>query len=126
MRETLVAIFGVLILALLAASIYQSHRRFHTPQITSAYQAVALQNGKVYYGRIAHLGTDYPVLRDPLSIREEVDPSTRERRYVLTRRKDEANGADHMIFPATSIAFVEPVRPDSIIGKVIAEAQGTR
>lgn len=126
MREALLPILGVLIVVLLTASVYQNQRRFHTPQITSAYQLVALQNGQVYYGRIAHLGTDYPVLRDPLRIREEIDPATRERRYVLTRRKDEANGADHMIFPATSIAFVEPVRPDSVIGNVIAKAEGTR
>jgi hypothetical protein len=41
----------------------------------------------------------------------------------LVWRKDEMNGADHIIFPVTSIAFVEPVRPDSTIGKLIERAR---
>jgi hypothetical protein len=126
MREVILAILGLSIVALLAFNFYQNQRRFHEPLITSPYQRVVLQNGHVYYGRIDHLGTNYPVLRDALRVREEMDPVTREQRYALARRKDEAHAADHMIFPATSIAFVEPVRPDSVIGKLLQEAPGTR
>ena len=122
MRQAILPILGLSIVALVAISVYQNQRRFHAPLITSPYQRVVLQNGHVYYGRIDHLGTNYPVLRGAVSIREEVDPVTREERYVLARRKDEAHAADHMIFPATSIAFVEPVRPDSVIGKLLQEA----
>jgi hypothetical protein len=62
------------------------------------------------------------VLSDPFSVRREVDPGTQQPRYVLTKRKDGITGADHLIFPATSILFVEPVRTDSIIGKLIEQA----
>ena len=122
MKETAVAMIGLAIILLLAASMYQNYGRFHKPQITTTYQAVTLENGSVFYGRIDHLGTDYPILRDAFTVHREFDSITRQPRYVLLKRKDDVNGADHMILPATSIAFVEPVRSDSTIGKLIAQA----
>lgn len=121
MKEAILAAVGFAIVALMAASVYLDHRRFHKPMITTQYHAVVLQGGGTYYGRIDHLGTDYPILRDAFTIRRERDLDTQQPRYVLVKRKDESNGADHMIFPSTSIAFIEPVQPDSMIGKLIAE-----
>ena len=69
-----------------------------------------LTNGTMFYGRIDHLGSDHPVLRDAFSVREELDSQTQKQRYVLVRRTDAPNGADHMIFPVTSIVLVEPAR----------------
>jgi hypothetical protein len=40
----------------------------------------------------------------------------------MVKRKDRPTGADHLIFPVASIAFVEPVHPDSTIGRLIAQA----
>jgi hypothetical protein len=122
MRDAVLGVLGLGITALLAATVYQNYHRFHKPLITTVYQAVTLENGNVFYGRIDHLGSDHPVLRDAFSIRTEIDVQTSQPRYVLVRRKDEINGADHMIFPITAIAFIEPVAPDSIIGKLIAQA----
>jgi len=126
MKEATVTIIGLAIVVLLAASVYQNYRRFHKPLVTTPYQAVALANGSVFYGRIDHLGTDYPVLRGAFTVQRELDPGSRQPRYVLLKRKDDVNGADHMIFPATSIAFVEPVRPDSTVGKLIAQASSEK
>jgi hypothetical protein len=66
-----------------------------------------LENGEVFYGRIDHLGTDYPVLRGPSTVREERDPRTGSVRYVVAPREEEAWGAGHIIFPAASIACIE-------------------
>ena len=123
MREAVLAVLGLAIVALLAAIVYQNHRRFHRPLITTPYQAVVLENGNVFYGRIDHLGSDHPVLRDVFSIRRELGPGTEQPRYVLVKRKDEIDGADHIIIPVTAIAFVEPVRPDSTVGKLIEQAR---
>ncbi len=122
MRDAVLAAIGLGIVVLLAAILYQNYRRFHRPLLTTPYQAVVLQNGDVFYGRIDHLGTDHPVLQDVFTIRQEMDPGTGDPRYVVARRKDEERGADHMILPATSIAFIEPVEPDSTIGRLIADA----
>lgn len=122
MKEAILAAVGIAVAVLLAASVYQNHRRFHKPQITTPYQAVVLADGSVFYGRIDHLGTDYPVLRDAFTIRRDFDSATQQPRFIVVKRKDEINGADHMIFPATAIAFIEPVQPDSMVGKLIAQA----
>ncbi len=122
MKETTILVVGLAIVVLLAADVYQNYRRFHKPLITAPYQAVVLENGSVFYGRIDHLGTDYPVLRDAFTVQSEPDPSTQRPRYVLVKRSNGVNGADHMIFAATAIAFVEPVTPESTIGKLIAQA----
>ena len=79
-------------------------------------------NGTVLYGRIDHLGSDHPVLRDVFSVRLEADPQTQKQQYMLVKRKDGVNGADHVILPVTSILFVEPVQPDSTTGKLIEKA----
>lgn len=122
MKEGVLALIGLAIVVLLAANLYQDYRRFHKPLITTPYQAVTLENGSVFYGRIDHLGSDYPVLRDAFSLRAEGGAEGQPVRYVMVKRKDDVNGADHMIIAATAIAFVEPVQPDSIIGRLIAEA----
>ena len=122
MKEGTLTLIGLAIVVLLAANLYQNYRRFHRPLITTPYQAVVLESGGVFYGRIEHLGSDYPVLRDAFSIRTEAGADGQQVRYVLAKRRDDVNGADHMIIAATAIAFVEPVRPDSIIGRLIAEA----
>ena len=121
MRETAVIIMGLAVVALLTAIIYQNQRRFHRPLITTQYQAVVLNNGDVFYGRIDHLGSDHPVLRDVFTVRQEVNPAPGQPRYTLAKRKDEPNGADHIIIPVTAIAFVEPVTPGSAIGKLIQQ-----
>jgi hypothetical protein len=126
MKEAILAAIGIAIVVLLAVGVYQNHRRFHKPAITTPYQAVVLGNGSTFYGRIDHLGTDYPVLREPFIVRRELDPATQQPRYIAVKRKDDLTGADHMIFPASSIAYVEPVRPDSAIGKLIADFDTAR
>lgn len=126
MRQAVLLVIGLAIVAMLAIIAYQNYQRFHRPLLTTPYQAVMLTSGTVFYGRIDHLGSDHPVLRDVFSVRQELDPQTQKQRYVLVRRTDGANGADHMIFPVTSILFIEPVQPDSPIGQLIVRAGSGR
>lgn len=126
MKQALLIASGFAIAAMLAVAVYQNHRRFHRPLITTPYQAVMLVNGMMFYGRIDHLGSDHPVLRNAFSVRHELEPQTQKPRYVLVRRKDELNGADHMIFPVSSIVFIEPVQADSTIGRLIEQASALR
>ncbi len=122
MREAVLAVIGLLIFVTLAAVAYQNQRRFHNPLITTTYQAVMLTDGRLLYGRIDHLGTDFPVLRDAMTVRTIDDPATGKTRYEAVPRKTGSHGADHMIFPVTSILYVEPVKPDSDVGRAIEKA----
>ena len=123
MRDAVLALVGIAIVALLALGAFQNYRRFHKPQLTTSYQAVTFVNGQTHFGRIDHLGSDHPVLRDAFSLRTEIDPATGKSTYRLLKRKEEINGADHMIVPAASIVFIEPVRPDSIVGRLIEQSE---
>jgi hypothetical protein len=122
MKQTILFLAVLAVVALLGALVHNDYRRFHRPLLTTPYQAVMLANGSVFYGRIDHLGSDHPVLRDAFTVRQELDPQTQKHRYVLVRRTEGPNGADHMIFPVTSIIFVEPVRADSTVGSLIQHA----
>jgi len=121
MKDLVLALSALAIAALLALVVFQNYQRQHKPQITTTFQRVTLVNGEVHYGRIAHLGTDHPVLRDAFSLRSDPDPQGGPPRQVLVLRRDGATGADHLILPASSILFVEPVQPDSAIGRLIEQ-----
>lgn len=126
MRDLIVPVCVLAVASLLAVLVYQNYQRFHKPLLTTKYQAVTLTNGEVFYGRIDHLGSDHPVLRDAFSVRTELDPQTQQPRLALVRRRDGVAGADHLIIPASAIAFVEPVRPDSTIGRLIEQQERQR
>ena len=121
-RDLAIAACALLIIALLAALVRQNQRRFHKPLLTTRYQAVTLASGNVLYGRIDHLGTDHPVLRDAFELRTELDPESGRATHAVVWLKHGPTGADHLILPAGSIGFVEPVRSDSTIGRAVDEA----
>jgi hypothetical protein len=126
MRQFILETCLFAILALLVVIAYQNFRRFHQPLTTTEYQAVMLTNGNVFYGRIDHLGSDYPVLRDVFRVRQDVRSATPRPGYMLVRRKDDITGADHMIIPASAIAYIEPVAGDSTVGRLIGQASASR
>jgi hypothetical protein len=89
---------------------------------TSTYQAVTLLNGEVLYGRIDHLGSDHPVLRDAFVVRSEADAQSKAAGQSIVRRRDGPTGADHIILSATAIASVEPIAADSTLGRLMKDA----
>jgi len=123
MKEAVIGVVGLLMVAALAAAVYQNQRRFHKPLLTTPYQAVKLVDGTLLHGRIDHLGTDFPVLRDAMTVRAIVDPASGTTRYEVVARKSDTHGADHLILPATAIVYVEPVHTESTIGRAIEQFQ---
>ena len=121
MKETVIGVVGLLIFAALAVIVHQNQRRFHKPLLTTHYQAVMLTDGTLLHGRIDHLGTDFPVLREAMTVHAIVDPASGTTSHKIVLRKNEAHGADHLILPATSIIYVEPVQTDSTIGRAIEQ-----
>ena len=126
MKLAILTLLGLVIALLLAVFVYQDYRRFHKPQLTTSHHAVTLTNGRTYYGRVFHLETDRPVLRDVLSVQQEIDAATQQPKYLIEKLRDTINGADHMILVDASILHVEPVQPDSAIGKLIAQSSSSR
>jgi hypothetical protein len=91
------------------------------PALASAYQAVALANGQVFFGRLDSHSTDYLVLRDVFYIQTRQNPDTKEVANILVKRGGEAHGPDRMVLNRQQVLLIEPVTDGSKIAKLIAE-----
>jgi hypothetical protein len=106
---------------MLALLVYQNHRKQAGPNFTTAYQAVLLTNGQVFFGRLEHANTPFPILREAFYVRSQVNSETKQATSTLVKRGHEWHAPDAMILNASHILVIEPVAPDSQIGKFIAE-----
>jgi hypothetical protein len=97
-------------------SMRQSKATFNTP-----YQAVLLDTGQVYYGKITGLGTNLPELHDVFYIQSQTNPETKQVSNMLVRRGKEFHSPDHMVINARHIVIVEPVGEHSKVAELIAE-----
>ncbi|MDD3352823.1 hypothetical protein [Zoogloea sp.] len=110
-------------LLLLARQVHSHQQRLELP---TPYQAVALANGQVFFGRLDADQGDFLVLRDSFYIQSRQNPESREVANVLVKRGGEAHGPDRMLINRHHILLLEPVAEDSRIGKLIAEQQVSR
>jgi hypothetical protein len=91
---------------------------------TKGYSAVLLDNNAVYFGKVADLGTDYPVLTDVFYIQTTVNPETKQQSNMLVKRGKEWHAPDMMILNSRHIIMIEPVTDGSTVAKLIAKANG--
>lgn len=109
-------------LGIAAVLLYQM-RRGDAPKFSTPFQAVLLDTGQVYYGKIEALDSPYPVLRDVYYVQSSTDPNTKQTTNVLIRRGKEWHGPEFTVLNARHIAMVEPVGPTSKVAELIVEAQ---
>jgi len=94
----------------------------HKPlKFDTTYQAVLLSNGNVYFGRLEHYGTKFPVLTDVFYIQSSVSPDTKQPVNVLVKRGQELHAPDRMYLNPSQIILVEPVGPNSKVMQLILE-----
>jgi hypothetical protein len=107
----------------IAAVLLFQMRRGDAPKFATPFQAVLLDTGQVYYGKIEALDSPYPILRDVYYIQSSTDPSSKQVTNVLIRRGKEWHAPDFTVLNARHIAMVEPVGPTSKVAELIVEAQ---
>ena len=100
-----------------------------SPQRTTAakakgFQAILLDNNQVYFGKVADLNTDYPVLTSVFYIQSTVNQETHQQSNILVKRGKEWHAPDKMVLNARHIIMIEPVTDGSTVAKLIAEASG--
>lgn len=93
------------------------------PTFDTTYQAVLLDTGLVYYGKVTGLDTDYPVLHDVYYIQQATDDKTKAVNNILVRRGNEWHGPAMTVLNARHIVLVEPVGANSKVAQLIAEDQ---
>jgi len=125
MRLFWMLVLSLFLLAAGAAGGYAAARYLEIREpplaFTTPYQAVLLANGAVFYGRLEGFGTDRPVLRNAYYILPRTDPETQHTSNILVKRGKESHNPDRMYLNPRQIVFVEPVHPDSEIGKLIEQ-----
>jgi hypothetical protein len=105
------------------AQYWSIHKRAQTGSI---YQAVLLDNGQVYFGKLDGAGTEFPVLTDVYYIQNKIDPQTKAVSNVLVRRGKEWHSPDRMILNGRHVILIEPVGGGSQVAKLIAELNTTQ
>ncbi len=99
---------------------FTAHPRVH---FDSQYQAVLLDNGQVYFGKLEAADSEFPVLKDVYYIQSKVDPQTKAVNNVLVRRGKEWHSPDRMVLNSRHVILMEPVGADSQVAKLIADSE---
>lgn len=117
------ASFGVGLVSFASVGCRSAVTKTGVPSFDTQYQAVLLDTGLVYYGKISGLDTDYPIMRDVYYVQQTTDPQTKQVNSVLIRRGDEWHGPTMTVLNARHIVLVEPVGANSKVAQLIAQEQ---
>lgn len=116
------------ITAALAAGVWQSFR--NTSAVNSnLYQAVFLDNGQVYFGKLSNLNSDYVQLTDIyyLQVDQQVQPdqsTTPQQQISLAKLGNELHGPeDQMFINPEKIVFWENLKTDGQVTDAIVQYQ---
>jgi hypothetical protein len=95
------------------------------PEIKTPYAAVLLDNGQLYYGKLANAGSKFPELTDVYYIQSSVNQESKAVTSVLVRRGNEWHGPDRMFLNEHHVVLIEPVGTGSKVAQLIeADKQG--
>ncbi len=94
-----------------------------TPSFTGEYQAVFMDNGQVFFGKIDNAGGNYPRLKDVYYIGRQASPDGKEVKNILLKRGHEWHGPEYMYVNRQHIVAMEPVAADSRVAQLIKEAK---
>jgi hypothetical protein len=89
----------------------------------TAYQAVFLDNGQIFFGKISDQGSPYLTLRDVYYVQTLVEKDQKKTANVLVKRGSEWHNPDFMRINAKHVVVIEPVGPDSRVAQLIKEAK---
>ncbi len=94
--------------------------------LDTEYQAVFLDNGQVFFGKLSDTGSEYPQLKEIFYVQTQQNPETKEVRSILIKRGNEWHGPNSMRVNSKHIVIVEPVSADSKMAKLITEAKAEK
>ena len=119
--ERIVLFAVVLIVVVGGATLYW--QREAPPTWTTPFQAVMLDSGVVYFGKLTGYGTAHPELSDVYYVQSQVDPTTKAVSNQLVRLSTQWHAPDRMVLNPTHIVAVEPVATVSTVATLIEQAE---
>jgi hypothetical protein len=104
------------------------------PSFSTDYQAVFMDNGQVFFGKLSNGGGDYPLLKEVYYIGRQATPAVQaskdqaspEVKNILIKRGNEWHGPDYMYINKQHIVVIEPVSPKSRVATLITEAKNQK
>ena len=91
--------------------------------LTTDYQAVFLDNGQAFFGKLENSDSPYPLLKDVFYIQQQVNKDNKEVKSILIKRGSEWHSPDRMYINAKHIVLIEPVSSGSRVAALIKEAK---
>ena len=119
MKKLLLGTIAVLVVASIGLLMLW-FRASHSLKLDTTYQAVLLDNGQVYYGKVDRIGDEFSVLTDVYYIQNQVDPQTKEMKNILIRRGNEWHSPNRTYVATRHVVMIEPVTPGSKVAELIA------
>ena len=119
MKRLLISGIAVFVLACVAFGLWWS-RGSHALKLDTTYQAVLLDNGQVYYGKIEQTDSELTVLSDVYYVQNQVDTQTKEVKNILIRRGSEWHAPNRSVLNTRHIIVIEPVTAGSKVAELIA------
>lgn len=96
------------------------------PRFNTEYQAVFMDNGQVFFGKIEHTGASYPLLKEVFYIGRQASPDNKEVKNILIKRGNEWHGPEYMYINRAHIVVIEPVSGNSRVAQLIKEAKNQK
>ncbi len=94
--------------------------------LTTEYQAVFMDNGQAFFGKLENADSHYPLLKDVFYIQQQVNKVTKEVKSILIKRGNEWHGPDRMYINSKHIVLIEPISPNSKVAQLIKEAKAKK
>ncbi|EQD73018.1 hypothetical protein B1A_05162 [mine drainage metagenome] len=83
------------------------------------YQAVFLDNGQFFYGKVDQSLSGFLLLTDIYYIQGSQDPETKQVKNILIQRGKEWHGPDRMFLNLRHVVAIEPVTSTSEVARLI-------
>jgi hypothetical protein len=93
------------------------------PSFKTEYQAVFMDNGQVFFGKLEKTDSPYPVLKDVYYIGRQTSPDGKQAANVLVKRGNEWHSPEYMNINKQHIVIIEPVSSTSRVAQLIKEAK---
>lgn len=88
---------------------------------STEYQAVFMDNGQVFFGKLEKAGLDHPLLKEVYYIGTQPSPDGKGVANILLKRGNEWHGPESMYITKNHIVMIEPVSPTSRVAELIKE-----
>jgi hypothetical protein len=93
------------------------------PKSSNEFRAVFLSNGQIFFGKLSDMSTDFLTLLDVYYVQTLVDQEKKSAKNILVKRGSEWHSPDSMRINTKHVVVIEPVGTDSMVAKLIREAQ---